>query len=92
MWNHLDEVDLESTKDVNLSLARPHVQVHVGSTDFRKRFERALEILQAIKKGDSKMLNRFGVQDAERLIQNIDNINFIDATKSDRIVVNFAAR
>lgn len=90
VWGHLDEIDLESTKDVNLSLARPHVQVHVGSTDFRKRFERALEILQAIKKGDSELLSRFRVQDVERLIENVDNINFIDATKSERIVVNFA--
>jgi hypothetical protein len=89
-WGLLDEIDLESTKDVNLSLGRPHVQVHVGSTDFRKRFERALEILQAIKKGDSELLSRFRVQDIERLIQNVNNINFIDATKSERIVVNFA--
>jgi len=90
VWSHLDEIDLESTKDVNLSLARPHVQVHVGSTDFRKRFEKALEILQAIKKGDSELLSRFRVQDVERLIENVNNINFIDATKSERIVVNFA--
>jgi hypothetical protein len=90
VWSHLDEIDLDSTKDVNLSLARPHVQVHVGSTDFRKRFERALEILQAIKKGDSELLSRFRVQDIERLIENVNNINFIDATKSERIVVNFA--
>lgn len=90
VWGLLDEIDLESTKDVNLSMARPHVQVHVGSTDFRKRFERALEILQAIKKGDSELLSRFRVQDIERLIENVNNINFIDATKSERIVVNFA--
>jgi hypothetical protein len=90
VWGLLDQIDLESTKDVNLSMARPHVQVHVGSTDFRKRFERALEILQAIKKGDSELLSRFRVQDIERLIENVNNINFIDATKSERIVVNFA--
>src|SRR4029078_5849911 len=90
IWSLVDEIALASTRDVNLSLARPHVMVHVGSTDFRKRFERALEILQAIKKGDSELLSRFRVQDIERLVQKVDNINFIDATKSERIVVNFA--
>jgi hypothetical protein len=91
IWGLVDEIDLASTRDVNLSLARPHVMVHVGSADFRKRFERALEILQAIKKGDSELLSRFRVQDIERLIQNANNINFIDATRSERIVVNFAS-
>jgi hypothetical protein len=91
IWSLVDEIDLASTRDVNLSLARPHVMVHVGNTDFRKRFERALEILQAIKKGDSELLSRFRVQDIERLIQNAGNINFIDATRSERIVVNFAS-
>ena len=91
IWNLIDQIDLTFTKDVNLRLAHPPVMIHVGSTDFRKRFERAVQILQAIRQGDSELPSRFRVQDIERLIQNKDNINFIDAARLDRIVVNFAA-
>lgn len=73
-----------------MRLARPAVLIHVGSTDFRKRFEKALKVLQAIKQGDSELPGRFRVQDIDRLIQNANNINFIDAARSERIVVNFA--
>lgn len=90
LWNVIDQIDLTFTRDVNLRVAHPPVMVHVGSTDFRKRFEKALQVLQAIKQGDSELPGRFRVQDIERLIQNADNINFIDAARSERIVVNFA--
>ena len=90
VWELLDEIDLTSTQRVNLSIKRPHVLVQVGGADFRKRFERALAILQAVEKGDSEALSRFRVQDVERLIQNAGNIDFIDASSSARIVVNFA--
>jgi hypothetical protein len=90
IWNLIDQIDLTFTKDVNLRLAHPPVMIHVGGTDFRKRFERALQILQAIRQGDSELPSRFRVQDIERLIQNKDNINFIDAARPNSIVVNFA--
>ena len=90
LWNLIDQIDLTFTRDVNLRLAHPPVMVHVGSNDFRKRFEKALQVLRAIKQGDSELPGRFRVQDIERLIQNADNINFIDAARSERIVVNFA--
>lgn len=90
LWNLIDQIDLTFTRDVNLRLAHPPVMVHVRSREFRKRFEKALQVLQAIKQGDSELPGRFRVQDIERLIQNADNINFIDAARSERIVVNFA--
>ena len=90
VWELLDEIDLTSTQRVNLSIKRPHVLVQVGGADFRKRFERALAILQATERGDSEALSSFRVQDVERLIQNAANIDFIDASSSQRIVVNFA--
>lgn len=90
LWNLIDQIDLTFTRDVNLRLAHPPVMIHVGSRDFRKRFEKALQVLQAIKQGDSELPGRFRVQDIERLIENADNINFIDAARSERIVVNFA--
>ena len=90
LWSLVDQIDLTFTRDVNIRLARPPVLIHVGSTDFRKRFERALQVLYAIRQGDSELLSRFRVQDIDRLIQNGNNINFINAASSERIVVNFA--
>jgi len=46
--------------------------------------------LQAVRQRDSESLSRFRVQDIDRLIQNADNISFIDAASGDRIVVNIA--
>ncbi|HKQ04233.1 MAG TPA: FtsQ-type POTRA domain-containing protein [Blastocatellia bacterium] len=93
LWNLIDEIDLRDVKDVNLSLARPHVLIHVGSTDFRKRFEIALTIIQAAKSGDAEALRRMRTpeQRIEQLIQNANNFSFIDTARSDRIVVNFAS-
>ena len=93
LWNLLDEIDLRDVKDVNLSLARPHVLIHIGSTDFRKRFEMALTIMQAAKSGDAEALRRLRTpeQKIDQLIQNANNFSFIDTARSDRIVVNFAS-
>jgi hypothetical protein len=90
LWSLIDQIDLTFTKSVNMRLAHPPVLIHIGSTDFRKRFERALQVLQAVRQTDSESLSRFRVQDIDRLIQNADNISFIDAASGDRIVVNIA--
>lgn len=90
LWSLLDQIDLTFTKSVNMRLVQPPVLIHIGSTDFRKRFERALQVLQAVRQRDSESLSRFRVQDIDRLIQNADNISFIDAASGDRIVVNIA--
>ncbi len=90
LWNSIDQIDLTSTKDVNIQVARSPVAVHVGNTDFRERFRKALQVLEAIRQGDMEMLNRLRVQNIEWLIENRDNINFIDAARPDRIVVTFA--
>lgn len=91
LWSLIDQIDLTFTRDINVRLAHPPVLIHIGSTDFRKRFERALQVLQAVKRGDSELPSRFRVQDIDRLIQNASNISFIDAARGDRIVVNIAS-
>lgn len=90
LWSLIDQIDLSFIKSVNMRLAHPAVLIHIGSTDFRKRFENALQVLQAVRQRDFESLSRFRVQDIERLIQNADNISFIDAASGDRIVVNIA--
>jgi hypothetical protein len=93
LWNLIDEVDLRDVKDVNISLARPHVMIHIGSSDFRRRFEMALTIMQAAKSADADALRRLRTPEAkiDQLIQNANNFSFIDTARSDRIVVNFAS-
>jgi hypothetical protein len=73
-----------------MRLANPPVTVVVGSKDFRNRFDTALKVLGAIRRGDGELLGRFRVQDPDRLIQNADNIDFIDTSRADRIVLNFS--
>jgi hypothetical protein len=90
LWNLIDEIDLTYTKNVNLRLANSVVRVVVGSKDFKNRLETALKILKAIEDGDAEMLGRYRVQDPERLIENAENINFIDTARADRIVLNFS--
>ena len=90
VWGLVDEIDLAFTKDVNLRISNSTITVHIGSKDFRNRFETALQILGAIQRGDGELLSRFRVADVERLIENADYINFIDAARPDRIVLNFA--
>jgi hypothetical protein len=92
IWNLIDEINLTYIKerDVSLHLARPAVNIHVGSRDFRNRFETALKILDAIRRNDPEMLSRYRLQDPERLIKNADRIDFVDAARPDRIVLNFS--
>jgi hypothetical protein len=90
VWHLIDQIDLTFPKSVSLRLASPPVQIHIGSTDFRKRFEKALQVLLAVKRGDSELPSRYRVADIDRLIRNADNISFINAASSERIVVNIA--
>lgn len=91
LWNLLDEIDLTFTKHVKLQLANSPIMIHVGDQDFRNRFQTAIQVLSAIKQGDTELLNRFNMQSPERLIENADNISFIDVARADRIVLNFSA-
>jgi cell division septal protein FtsQ len=90
LWSLVDEIDLTYTKNANLRLANSIIRVVVGSKDFKNRLETALKILKAIEEGDTQMLGRYRVQDPERLIENAQNINFIDTARADRIVLNFS--
>ena len=91
VWETVDEIDLTFTRNINLRLSNSPVNIVIGSKDFRNRFDMALQVLSAIKRGDTEMLGRFRVQEAERLIENADRINFIDAARPDRIVLNFSS-
>jgi hypothetical protein len=90
LWNLVDEIDLAFTKDVHLHLAKPPVTVHVGSQDFRNRFETALKILEAAARGDIEILERFRVPDPASVVANRNRISFIDSARVNRIAVSYS--
>ena len=87
----VDEIDLKFTKDVNLRIARTVVMVHVGSRDFRNRFETGLAVLEAATRGNEDMLRRYKVPDAGNVTRNAGRINYIEAARSDRVVLSFSS-
>ncbi len=89
-WKMIDEIDLTFPKNVNVRLTSPPVTVVLGGKEFRQRFDMAHQVLSAIRLRDIETLGRFRVQDPERLIENADNISFIDVSRGDRIVLSFS--
>jgi hypothetical protein len=95
LWDFVDEIDLSSLKYVSLQvttseLVNAPLKIVLGNSDFRKRFERAIQVLRALKERDVEMLNVLRVSDAQRLIDNADRLNFLDATK-ESIVFSFSS-
>jgi hypothetical protein len=91
LWDLVDEIDLASPKYVNLQLLNSPVHVVLGNEDFKNRFKVALQVLQSVKERDTEQLSRFRIQDAERLIENAERINFLDASKPSHIVFAFSS-
>jgi cell division septal protein FtsQ len=89
-WKLIDEIDLTFPKNINVRLISPPVTVVLGGREFRERFDMAHQVLSAIRLRDVDALGRFRVQDPERLIENADNISFIDVSRGDRIVLSFS--
>jgi hypothetical protein len=91
LWDLVDEIDLASPKYVNLQLLNSPVHVVLGNDDFKNRFKVALQVLQSVKERDAEQLSRLRIQDAERLIENAERINFLDASKPSHIVFAFSS-
>ncbi len=91
LWNLVDEVDLTFPKNVSIRLATSPVTIVVGGKDFRERFDRSLQILEAIKRGDREALAIYRLEDAEQLLAKAGDINFMDASRPERIVLNFSS-
>ncbi len=91
LWDLVDEIDLASPKYVNLQLLNSPVHVVLGSEDFKNRFKVALQVLQSVNARDAEQLSRLRIQDAERLLENAERINFLDASKPSHIVFAFSS-
>jgi hypothetical protein len=91
IWNLINEIELAYyDQDVNVLLLQPPVWVHLGKRDYRNNMDAALKVLDALKRGDADMLQRFRVQDPERCIKDRDNLKFIDAARPERPVLSFS--
>ncbi|GEM_PF-816573 len=95
LWDYVNEIDLSSLKYINLQvttreLVDAPLKIVLGNSDFRSRFERAIQVLRALKERDGEMLNVLRVSDAQRLIDNAERLNYLDATK-ESIVFSFSS-
>lgn len=90
LWNKVDEIDLSSTRYVNVRLANSTINVALGSENFRSRFETAVGVLKAVEDYDVEQLSRYNVRDVEQVLANADNISFIYPAKNNGIVFNFS--
>ena len=92
IWKFVGEIDLSFPRSVNIRIANTVVNVHVGEKDFRNRFQTALDVLAAAKRGDRELLSRYSGAHADRLIRSANDISSVNAAdKSGRIVFGFSS-
>ena len=86
-WNLVDEVDLSYVNEVRIRLIRPPYWIFLGNPDpktgspgddIRSKTEEALKVFDAIKRGDSSTLSRLGVQEPDLVIQQADQILYLN--------------
>lgn len=89
MWDQIDTIDLSAVKEVKIRLIQPSVLVSLGSSDFRRRLSLALRVLRALQRRDQNFLSQYVSGNVEGLIENAENVNSIDITRPDRLVIGF---
>jgi cell division protein FtsQ len=83
--SRVDEIHFDEEQGVALTLADSRVAVRIGKEDFRTRFNKALDILDAIRKKDMDNLILLRVSDAERLLNG--RIAYLNVNDPNRPVV-----
>jgi cell division septal protein FtsQ len=87
LWDRVDEVDLRYANDARLQLTENAVVVRVGDKEYRSRLQAALELLEAVRRGDVDTLARYHVTDVNRLLASADSINSIDMARSTGVSI-----
>lgn len=87
LWNQIDEIDLSLKEDAHVRLIDPPVNIRLGNRDFLNRFETALKVLDALKRGDLDTLDRFRVRHARQWVKNLNRLSYIDVARADQIVL-----
>ncbi|HKX29639.1 MAG TPA: FtsQ-type POTRA domain-containing protein [Blastocatellia bacterium] len=83
---HIDEVVFNDVHGMSVILEDPRVAVLLGKEDFRPRLNAALDVLEAVSKGNAEALNVLRISDAEKLVSGA-RISYLNATIPERIVV-----
>jgi cell division septal protein FtsQ len=87
LWERVDEVDLRYANDARLQLTESAIVVRVGDKDYRARLQGALDLLEAVRRGDVDTLARYHVADVTRLLASADSINSIDMARSSGVSI-----
>jgi cell division septal protein FtsQ len=87
LWDRIDEVDLRYVGDERLQLTDNAIVVRVGDKEYRSRLQAALELLEAVRRGDVATLARYHVADVSRLLASADTINSIDMARSGGVSI-----
>jgi cell division septal protein FtsQ len=87
LWDRVDEVDLRYANDARLQLTESAIVVRVGDKDYRARLQGALDLLEAVRRGDVETLARYHVADVTRLLASADSINSIDMARSSGVSI-----
>jgi len=82
----IEEVNFDDDQGARVILADSRIVVVLGYEDFRKRLNAALDLLDAVRRGDAEALNVLRVGDAEKLLKGA-KIAYINATIPNRLVV-----
>ncbi len=84
--SRIDEVNFDDVQGVRVILADSRVAVLLGNEDFRMRLNAALDVLDAVKRGDAEALNVLRIGDAEKLLSGA-KIAYLNATTPKRVIV-----
>jgi hypothetical protein len=81
LWDRLDEVNIKYLQNVKVRLADSGLEVWLGHRDFHTRLSQALEVRDAIVRGDMVVLEKYMVSnDPAELLAAPESYNVIDAS------------
>jgi len=83
----IDEVTFDPDQGVRVSLANSRIIVLLGRNDFRARLNTALDVIEAVKRGDGDRLTLMRISDAERLLNPEVQLKYLNVTDQNRVVV-----
>jgi cell division protein FtsQ len=87
-WTQIDQVDLSDRKDVAISLVhRPTMWIHLGSREFRQRFELSQRAVEALERRNQEELGRLGINLSDEMLGQVLQIRYIDVSRPPRVVV-----
>jgi hypothetical protein len=82
----IEEITFNDDRGASVVLADSKIVVVLGDENFRMRLNAALDLLDAVRRGDAEALNVLRITDAEKLLSGA-KIAYLNATIPNRMVV-----